>query len=50
MNEMSEMSEKGVDCWLTRVNKIQKILEIPENLRFTKISREKNYKIIEGKI
>ena len=30
MTEMGQMSEKGQDCWLTRVNKIEQLLKIPK--------------------
>ena len=33
--EMNEMTKKGQDCWLSRVDQIGKLLNIPTNLRFS---------------
>ena len=38
IKEMSKMSNSGQDCWLTRVDKIEQLLNIPKNLKFTKTS------------
>ena len=38
LNEMTKMSENGHDCWLTRVNTIENLLNIPKNMKLTKTS------------
>ena len=48
-SEMTEMSEKGIDCWLTRVTQIEKHFKIPSNLKYNKFSGKKITSILRGK-
>ena len=45
---MTEMSEKGIDCWLTRVNQIEKHFKIPSNLKYNKFSGKRITSILRG--
>jgi hypothetical protein len=36
VREMQTMASSGVDCWLTRVNKVQSLLDISDRLHFKK--------------
>ena len=46
---MMEMSNKGTDCWLTRVEKIENLLKIPTNIKYSKFSGKKIITILRGK-
>ena len=49
MTEMKAMSGDGRDCWLTRVEKIEKLLKMPPNLKFSKFSGKNITAIVKGK-
>ena len=49
LTEMNEMSKKGTDCWLTRVNSIEKNFKIPTNFKYSKFSGKKITTILRGK-
>ena len=49
LQEMSQMSNSNQDCWLTRVEKIEKLLKIPRDLSRTKTSGRKLATIIKSK-
>ena len=49
LKEMSEMSKNGADCWLTRVNEMQKNLKMSQNLKSTKFLGKKITKKLKGK-
>ena len=46
---MSQMSNSGQDCWLTRVEKIEKLLRIPSHLSWSKTSGKKLATIVKSK-
>jgi hypothetical protein len=47
--EMTEMTSKGHDCWLSRVNQMEKLLKTPGNLKFSKFSGKKITLLLKGK-
>ena len=49
LTEMTEMSNMGTDCWLTRINSIEKSLKIPTNMKYSKCSGKKITSILRGK-
>ena len=49
LTEMKAMSLDGRDCWLTRVNNIEKLLKIPQNLKFSKSSGKNLTAIVKSK-
>ena len=49
LKEMSEMSKNGADCWLTRVNEMQKNLKMSQNLKSTKFLGKNITKKLKGK-
>ena len=49
MTEMAQMSDMGQDCWLTRVNNIEKLLKIPKTYGPIKTRGKKLTNILKGK-
>ena len=49
IQEMREMSSSGVDCWLTRVKKIQTLLNIPDRPLFKRGQGKKTTCLVRGK-
>ena len=49
MTEMSVMCEGGHDTWLTRVNKIEKFLNLPKLRRFTKSTGKQLSSVLKSK-
>ena len=49
LKELETMSSKGQDCWLTRVNKIEKSLKIPLNIFYNKTSGKRILTFLKGK-
>ena len=45
LSEMSAMCDRGQDCWLTRVNRIEHLLNLPKNMKKSKTSG-KNLKVL----
>ena len=48
LSEMSAMCDRGQDCWLTRVNRIEHLLNLPKNMKKSKTSG-KNLKALVRK-
>ena len=48
MAEMQDMAQQGKDCWLTRTNKISKLLTLP-NIQYSKFSGRHILKIIQSR-
>ena len=46
---MTDMTERGQDCWLFRVNKIEQLLNVPGNLKHNKFVGKKLSSILKGK-
>ena len=46
---MTDMTNRGQDCWLSRVNKIEKLLNLPENLKYNKFVGKKLSSILRSK-
>ena len=49
MTEMSVMCEGGHYTWLTRVNKIEKLLNLPKLRRFTKSTGKQLSSVLKSK-
>ena len=47
--EMTDMTVRGQDCWLFRVNKIEQLLNVPGNLKHNKFVGKKLSSILRGK-
>ena len=48
MSEMAVMASKGVDCWLTRTEKMASLLKIPD-IRYSKTSGQYVLKKVQGR-
>ena len=48
-NEMEQLNDKNADCWLRRVNHIEKLLNVPNNIFYNKSSGKKILKFIKSK-
>ena len=46
---MNQMSRNGLDCWLSRVDNIFKMLKIPNNLKYSKLSGKKMLATVRSK-
>ena len=49
LKEMETMSMNNQDCWLTRVHQIEKLLKMPQNLKYSKSSGKNISSILRGK-
>ena len=45
---MEQLNDKNTDCWLARVNKIEKVLKISKNIFYNKSSGKKLLNSIKG--
>ena len=49
LKEMKIMSENNQDCWLTRVNQMENLLKLPQNMKYSKSSGKNISSILKGK-
>ena len=49
IKEMKLFSSRGSDCWLTRVNKIQQLLNIPDRPMFKRVQGKKVTNLVKSK-
>ena len=49
LNEMKQLNDRNIDCWLARVIKVEKVLKISKNIFYNKSSGKKFLNILKGK-
>ena len=49
IHEMKTMTSRSSDCWLSRVDKIQKLLNIPDRPNFVRVQGQNSKKYVQSK-